>query len=394
MSAESADLSDLHWLVSEEAAEIFAQQSSPQLSVAQLAQLNREIGPPRASLISEQLELRQRGKAKFSRAEQMFFTRVGLEQATDEAIAAYKATRFGATTKVVDLCCGVGGDLLAIADGRTAVGVDLSPQLAILAAANCAAYGNKVTSQSIDAASADVGSFDAWHCDPDRRAEKRRTTQLDSFSPSADQLDELLAQNNNAAIKLAPATQVPVEWRQQGELEWISSRRECRQLVAWIGDLATMPRARRATHVDKEGAASTFVAADDADLQVAGEMGEYLLEPNPALLAADLVDAFAVEHHLGRILPRSVYLTGDAPVDSPLVAAFQVHDQLPIDRKSLSKRLKEQGIGRVEIKVRGLDIRPEAFLKKLRLSGDTSATLILTPTPSGNRAILCQRVGA
>ncbi|MCC9604771.1 hypothetical protein LOC68_26340 [Blastopirellula sp. JC732] len=392
MSAESADLTDLHWLTSAEAAEIFAQQSQTQLSVAQLSQLNREAGPARATLISEQLELRQRGKAKFSRAGEMFFTRVGLEQATDEVIAAYKAKRFSTTAKVADLCCGVGGDLIAAAEGRSAVGVDLSPQLALIAGANCAAYGRSVATQSVDAASVDIATFDAWHCDPDRRAADRRTTQLDSFSPTTEQLAALLDQNPNAAIKLAPATQVPQQWRDGAELEWISSRRECRQLIAWFGALAGKSTGRRATHIDRDGAVSTFVSAGDASLQVAAKVGDYVMEPDPALLAANLVDHFAAQHQLGRLLPRSVYLTGDAPIDSALVATFQVREQLPIDRKSLSKKLQEQGIGRVELKVRGLDIRPEEFLKKLRLSGDKAATVILTPTPSGNRAILCERI--
>lgn len=392
MAAESAEISDLRWLVSDEAAEIFAQFPQPALSVQQLARLQREHSPARAALISEQLELRQRGRAKFSRAEAMFFTRVGLEQATDDVIAAYKAQRFGPAQAVADLCCGIGGDLAALAAGRTATGVDLSPQLAVLAQANCAAYGQSVATESIDAARCDIAAFDAWHCDPDRRAADRRTTQLDSFSPTTEELDQLLRQNPSAAIKLAPATQVPKAWRDDAELEWISSRRECRQLVAWFGSLAAQGAGRRATHVDRDGNVSSFFAAGDAPLQTASQPGGYLMEPDPALLAADLVDDFARQHGLQRILPRSVYLTADAAIDSALVTTFQVRDQLPIDRKSLSKRLKEEGIGRVEVKVRGLDIRPEAFLKKLKLSGDLTATIILTPTPTGNRAILCERV--
>ncbi|EAQ81297.1 class I SAM-dependent methyltransferase [Blastopirellula marina] len=392
MSAESAEIDDLHWLVREEAAEIFATFPKPELSLPQLSQLRRELGPERATLIAEQLELRQRGGVKFSRADEMFFTRVGLEQATDEVLARYKAQRFAAPQQIADLCCGVGGDLLALATGRTATGVDQSPQLALLAQANCAAYGQPITSACADAAAVDLAAYDAWHCDPDRRATDRRTTQLDSFSPSTEQLVGMLQKNPNAAIKLAPATHAPEAWLAAAELEWISSRRECRQLVAWFGDMTPQPGSRRATHVDRDGVAHSFVASDETALQVAAEVGAYVMEPGPALLAAELVDHFAAKHQLGRLLPRSVYLTGDAPLATSLVSQFRVREQMPIDRKSLTKKLREQGIGRVELKVRGLDIRPEAFLKKLKLSGDAVATIILTPTASGNRAILCDRV--
>ena len=48
----------------------------------------------------------------------------------------------------------------------------------------------------------------------------------------------MLARNANAAIKLAPATKLPPDWIARCELEWISRDRECRQLVAWHGNLA------------------------------------------------------------------------------------------------------------------------------------------------------------
>ena len=41
----------------------------------------------------------------------MFFTSVGLEQATDFVTATYKAQRFSIGGRYVDLCCGLGGDL-------------------------------------------------------------------------------------------------------------------------------------------------------------------------------------------------------------------------------------------------------------------------------------------
>ena len=56
-------------------------------------------------------------EAKFADAPQMFFTAVGLEQATDEWVAGYKASRFPQGL-VAELCCGIGGDLLALVAPR------------------------------------------------------------------------------------------------------------------------------------------------------------------------------------------------------------------------------------------------------------------------------------
>ena len=56
----------------------------------------------------------------------MWFERTGLEQATAEPVARHKARRFaGRTATVIDLCCGIGGDTLALADWAEVVAVDL-----------------------------------------------------------------------------------------------------------------------------------------------------------------------------------------------------------------------------------------------------------------------------
>ncbi len=59
----------------------------------------------------------------------MFFTQRGLEQATDEIVAAYKARRFRGREGIYDLCTGVGGDLLALANLGEATGFDRDPIL-------------------------------------------------------------------------------------------------------------------------------------------------------------------------------------------------------------------------------------------------------------------------
>lgn len=71
-------------------------------------------------------ELRIKAVSKFSRADRMWFTRAGLEQATSESIARYRARRFAGLRVVADLCCGIGGDLIALADRP-----DPSPILAV-----------------------------------------------------------------------------------------------------------------------------------------------------------------------------------------------------------------------------------------------------------------------
>src|SRR6516162_468898 len=70
-------------------------------------------------------ELRNRATVKFSRAADMWFDRQGLEQSTSEPVARHKARRFSGA--VFDLCCGIGGDSLALAEHSNVTAIDNNP---------------------------------------------------------------------------------------------------------------------------------------------------------------------------------------------------------------------------------------------------------------------------
>ena len=53
--------------------------------------------------------------------------------------------------------------------------------------------------------------------------------------------------------------------------------------------------------------------------------------------------------------------------------------------------VREAGVGTLEIKVRGLDVDPAVLRRRLKPSGPNSATVILTPTPEGARAVVARR---
>ncbi|MGB6164957.1 MAG: hypothetical protein WCF33_09820, partial [Pseudonocardiaceae bacterium] len=82
------------------------------------AVLRREYPVELVTAALGQHELRRRAQGKFTRAQRMFFTRAGLEQASSEVIAEHRARRFAGAVRVADLCCGIGGDLLALGGQR------------------------------------------------------------------------------------------------------------------------------------------------------------------------------------------------------------------------------------------------------------------------------------
>jgi hypothetical protein len=232
----------------------------------------------------------------------------------------------------------------------------------------------------------------AWHIDPDRRPAGRKTSQVAAGQPSQDELDRLLAENPQAAIKLSPAAEAPPEWRPRAELEWIGCGRECRQQVAWFGALATTPGQRRATLLGGQGEVlRSLVGEPERAAAVAARIGRYVYEPDAAVLAAGLAGALAAEHGLQRLTAQVAYYTSDALVADPALAAFELLDELPCDRRRLRALCRERGVGRLEVKKRGVDLDPARLQAELSGPGDLAAVLLVYRRGNGAHAILARR---
>src|SRR5215469_9070963 len=114
---------------------------APGSELAVAAALRREFPASLAAAAVAQHELRLAAREKFSRAMEMLFTRAGYEQSSSETIARHRAVRFGGARRVADLCCGIGGDLIALAAGWEVLAVDKDEVHARLAAHNASVYG-------------------------------------------------------------------------------------------------------------------------------------------------------------------------------------------------------------------------------------------------------------
>jgi hypothetical protein len=389
-----AELADYAWLIGGEGA-AWIERMAPdgRSELQQLAALRRELSAERARLVVEQVELRCRAADKFGdRAAAMFFTRVHLEQATDLWIARYKAGRLPPDGQpVADYCCGIGGDLIGMAEHGTASGWDLSPVACLLADAN---LQGRAAVHCGDVAQIKPSRGGWWHLDPDRRATGRRVTDFTEYAPAADLAMEWIHANPSGIVKLAPATTVPDGWAADAELEWITRDRECRQQVAWLAPLAECAGLRRATRVQRENAHVTFTGVGGAPCDVVDAPASYLFDPDPSLLAARLLGAFAAAHNLSSLGVGNAYLTGDSALADGLADCFVVHDCLPLRAPTLAKYLAERSVGRLEIKKRGVAVEPETLRRQLKLRGDNSATIVLTRIGRREVAIVAERLSS
>lgn len=354
------------------------------------------FSPDETALILTQARLRRRAHVKFGPfADRMLFTQAGLEQATRLDVAAHHAARYRAAgiTRVADLGCGIGGDALAFGGiDLDVLAVERDPVTAALASFNLAPFpGIDVRVGTAEEADLD-GVGGAW-LDPARRTEGHTDTRRigpDDYTPSLP-FALGLAERIPTGMKLGPGFDreaIPP----QAEAQWVSSGRETSEVALWFGDLRR-PRIRRAALVlGDHGAAELTAEADSADEPV-GPLGGYVHEPDGAVIRARLLGDLARATGTHPVAEGIAYLTGDVPMASPFLTTFRIDAQLPFDRLGIRRELRARGIGRLEIKKRGVDLDPATFRTFLGLEGDGEATLIVTRTPDRRVALVCQRIG-
>jgi hypothetical protein len=206
-----------------------------------------------------------------------------------------------------------------------------------------------------------------------------------AYSPPWDFLLGLARTVPRAAFKVAPGIDhalVPPG----AEAEWISDGGDVKEAALWCGDLAGVPR--RATLLPS-GATLTGTGEELAPV---GEVGEWLYDPDGAVVRAHLVAELAETLDATTVDPTIAYLTSAALVGTPFAQAYRVDEVMPFSLKRLRAALRARGVGRVEIKKRGSALDVEQLRRDLRLSGDAGATVVLTRVAGKPTVLLCTPV--
>jgi THUMP domain-like len=332
-----------------------------------------------------QHELRERARAKFAEPERLLFTRDGLEQASSEPVARHRAARYAGFPLVADLCTGIGGDLVALANGRAALAVDLDPVHLRMALRNARALGaTEVAGACADVRHLRLDRLPPVFVDPARRTGGRRLPAGTSEPP----LGWCLALAEHVAevgIKAAPGLPldlVPAGW----EVELIADGHDLKEAVLWSPAMATT--SRRATVLP---GGHSLVAGPGASLPVRGP-GCFLLDPNPAVTRAGLVEELGRELDAWKIDGRVGFLSADHPMATPFGRPLAVEASLPWNLKRLRAVLRARQAGAVEIRKRGSAVDVEDLRRRLDLRGDRRLTVVLTRVLDQPWALVCHEL--
>jgi len=334
--------------------------------------------------------LRQKGRTKFTRADQMFFTREALEQASSEIVSRHRLRRFSPYPIVGDFCCGIGGDTLALAELTNVVAIDRDPVRLAMAEHNLNVYelGHRATFVQGDLLTMPLPDVPAVFFDPDRRTDSTRHVSLRHYRPSLDALRSRLSDKVAFGVKLAPA----VSWAEIGpyeaEVEFISVEGELKECVLWLGSARTW-NLRRATLLPSGATLRDEVVAP---APAPGPPRALLYDPDPAILRAGLVTNLAVELGAHQIDPEIAYLTADDLKPTPLARAYRIEEAFPFHVVHLKETLRARGVGRVTIQRRGSAVDPVKLTKQLKLAGPEHRWLFLTRVLDRPFALIAQPI--
>jgi hypothetical protein len=351
------------------------QDVTPDRALALAQELRGQFAPELIASALTQQSLRIAGRAKFSLADAMYFTRPGLEQASSDLTAVHSAERFAGQQLVADLCCGIGGNLAALANvAGHVLAVDADLQTLTYGRQNAKVHGR---ADAVTPACADVrdlalagSAVEGIFIDPARRAGERRFRAGDC-TPPLDWCLGLASQVPAVCIKAAPGLPhelVPPGW----EIEFVATGRNLKEALLWSPALATTTR--RATLLPA-GDTLTFESGPVVPVRAPGD---FLLDPSPAVTRAGLVEQLARALGAWKIDPMIAFLAAARPVTTPFARTLRVLESMPWNERQVARRLRDLGIGTADIRRRGLAGDVQQIHRRLGLSGDGSATIVIT----------------
>jgi SAM-dependent methyltransferase len=350
------------------------------------------LTPERATAVVGAARARRRARQRWPDADRLVLEPTALEQASDPAVAAWRAQRM-AGHRVWDLCAGIGGDTLAIAATAAEVtAVDLDPARLRLLAHNAEVLGRAVTTRCADALEVHPPA-DAWvHADPSRRRDGRRVRRLADHLPP---VDALLAAHRDAVatgVVLSPAVDLDdPALPGEAELEFVADEHGLKESIVWLGAARSPGVLASATllpdlHRVRRAAPPTLPV---------GRVGTYVVEVAPAAVRARLHPEIGLEIGARRLARRRALLTTDgAPPPSPWYRARPVLAVLPARDKAVRRWLRdhvrEAGEVPFEIVTHGLPADPDLWWRALGrpARGPQGYRIELVRTDDGAQAIV------
>ena len=378
------------WLQSAEARALLAT-IDPSQHLQSMSLLRRQVASAQAAALFELATVRQLATRKFPDGAQLWFTREALEQASHSRVAQHRATQFAGHHHIADLCCGCGGDLLALAPHAPCIAVDSDTTRLAMARANIAhrGLGDRVSIIEADVTTYTLpDSVDAVFFDPGRRSGGRRIFHHSDYHPPLTIATEWRRAGRIIAIKCAPGLDYhDLPLTPPFAIECVSLAGELRETVVWLD--TPWPWQRRASVLS----GTTTAQLDDtapAHAVTYSAPQTFFYEPDVAVIRAGLVQQLAQQMGAQMIDRQIAYLTSADYHATPFARCWQVIEALPFNERILKQTLRRLQAGAITVKKRGSPVDTDALAKRLSQPQGEALVVVLTQVADHHTAIICR----
>ncbi len=320
----------------------------------------------------------------------------GLQLATPEIVAKYIAKRLK-TDIIADLGCGIGGQVIFFAkECKKVYAVERNPEKVEYAKENCRLYNvDNVEFILGDALSEDVkaqvSDADIIFSDPARPlSEKERT--LENLEPPITDILKIYSDVTPDLAFHAPPQMPPSRIALDCEREYLSLNGQLNRLTLYFGALKRCERSA----VVLPGEAK--LCSSDAPSIKTRALGEYVYEPEPSVVKAELLNELAQtikesgrEFFFYKSDERRTLLTSSELIVSPFIKdTYRVLGETEMDIVKMKGVLESEKAGKVVLR---FDIEPEKYwdLRKTLEEG-LSGNRTLHVFGFGNEVVVGEKV--
>ncbi len=382
-------LDDISFLRSQRANGVLAAYADADLSdentLPLLTELRKSLTAAEAGALLTTLRLRRKARFKFPRwAADMLFTEDALQQASHPLARKYRAGLVE-SDELLDLCCGIGADSLAfVASGRQVLGLDIDPARIAIARHNSAVMRLNAMFQVEDIRASIPTGYGCIFFDPSRRDERgRRIHHVERYQPPLSLVRDFAARE--VIVKLSPGVDLRQLAAYGGQVEFVSVARQLTEALLWLHRPSAPPKATLLTE-----SGDYHMMYRDIDPVTVTTPKDWLIEPDPAILRAGLVQQLARDLNAAMLDKSIAYLTAENPVRTPWARSWRILDWMPFQLKRLRRYLADRGVGSVTVKKRGFALTPQELIARLRLKGGSeSRLLVMTRHFAKPIAIIC-----
>lgn len=366
-------------------------------------------------LAVQQIEGRRTAREKWPELLQcedfVYPPRLNREQASSSFTAQHKASLASDLTKVADLTGGMGIDSLALA--RVAESVDYverDPALCRIMEHNARALGiGNLRVHCADSLQwlASQEPFDLLYLDPARRAASgRKVAAFEECEPALlTALPLLISRCRRLMVKASPMIDIDLAVRQLcsvSDVYVVSLDGECKEVLFLCGSPCSEPQIHCSLLFSKSSRTSdtsnssnsrtssfTRSAEAAAEPRYCSAAGQYLYEPDAALMKAGPFRLLCQWYNLQKLAPNTHLYTADRLVEGFPGRIFHVLREVKPSRKAVAEAIPG---GKAHVAVRNYPMAAADLQRQLGLREGGDLFLFATTVGQRRTAFICETI--